>query len=280
MPYGGLIRNLHYWATQALLLTTGLHLLRVALTGAYRPPRRFNFLLGLGLLVLTLLLGFSGYMLRWDEGVQWALVAGTNLLKSVPGVGEGLYALAVGGSRPGPATLLRFYAWHVFGLTLLLIILSGWHLFRVRRDGGIAAPPPAAHSPNERITRAELVQREALAALFSGALLLLLAAFFPAPIAPPITPAGDLTAQARAPWFFLWIQHLLRLGDPFLMGVLIPALLLALLALIPYLPPPLPAGELGRWLPRRGRAAQNLVGLILLLLLVLTALELLSRAAP
>src|SRR3989337_2384260 len=130
VPYGWLVRNLHYWAAQLLVVVAIIHLLRVALTGAYAPPRRFNYLLGMTLLVLSLLLDFTGYVLRWDEGVQWALVAGTNLVKSIPTLGAGLYRLAVGCTQPGPAALIRFYAWHIFGLTLGLLGVGAWHLFR------------------------------------------------------------------------------------------------------------------------------------------------------
>ncbi len=88
MPYGGLIRNLHYWGAQALVLVLFIHLLRITLTGAYKKPRRFNYLLGLALLVLTLALDFTGYILRWDQGTSWALVVGTNLIKTIPGIGN------------------------------------------------------------------------------------------------------------------------------------------------------------------------------------------------
>src|SRR4030043_340775 len=90
----------------------------VGFTGAYLPPRRLNYLLGLFLLVIYLFLDFTGYVLRWDEGVHWALVAGTNLVRSIPLVGEGLYRALVGASQPGTTTLIRFYAWHLFGLIL------------------------------------------------------------------------------------------------------------------------------------------------------------------
>ena len=75
--------------------------------------------MGLGLLVLCLLLDFTGYALRWDEGIRWALVAGTNLVKTIPVLGDNLYAILMGGPAPGAAALVRFYAWHIFGLALL-----------------------------------------------------------------------------------------------------------------------------------------------------------------
>ena len=277
-PYGGLVRNLHYWSAQGLVLVVLLHLARVALTGAYAPPRRFNFLLGLGLLVVTLLLDFTGYILRWDEGILWALVVGANLIKTIPLVGPALYGLIMGGQQPGAATLIRFYAWHIFGLTLVMIILGIWHIFRVRRDGGIAAPPPKARqNPAARIDRYELVRRETLAALLAAAGLLLLAAVFPAPLAPPI--GASVTAEgldSNAPWFFLWVQQLLKTGDPFVMGILIPGGALALLALFPYLLPNARPDELGRWLPPGNRLAQILFLALSVAILLLTLAALFS----
>jgi quinol-cytochrome oxidoreductase complex cytochrome b subunit len=274
VPLGGLVRNLHYWSSQLLVLVAGLHLLRVIFTGAYAPPRRFNYLLGLALFVLILLLDFSGYVLRWDEGIRWALVAGSNLLASIPLIGPWLYGLVVGGAEIGPSTLIRFYAWHIFGLTLALIVIGVWHLFRVRRDGGVAVPPPELRQDTARITRFELVRREALAALLAGSLLVLLAAFVPAPLAPAIGETTSLGEAAHAPWFFLWVQQMLRWGDPFIFGVLVPLGVLALLALLPFVTPLPKPEELGRWLPPSGRAAQLIAAALVLAVLVLSLMAL------
>lgn len=274
VPFGGLIRNLHYWSAQLLVVAAGLHFLRVVFTGAFTPPRRFNYLLGVALLVLILLLDFSGYVLRWDEGIRWALVAGTNLLKTIPAAGPWLYGMVVGGAEPGLDTLVRFYAWHLFGLMLPLIIVGAWHLFRVRRDGGIAAPPPAAHSELERISRFELVRREALAALLASAALMLLAALLPAPLAPPIGQTGVVTAEARAPWFFLWVQQLLKWGNPFWMGVAIPGAILGVVIALPYVFKPVPPEQLGRWFPPAGRVSQIIAALLFLFLFSLSLLAL------
>jgi quinol-cytochrome oxidoreductase complex cytochrome b subunit len=275
VPFGGLVRSLHYWSAQLLLVVMGFHLLRVFFTGAYSGPRRFNNLLGIALLAGGVMLDFTGYMLRWDQGIQWALVVGTNLLKTIPAVGDALYIIITGGAELGSATLIRFYSWHVFGVTLPFVVLAVWHIFRVRRDGGIAVPPPALRTDHQRTSRHELVRREVLAALLAGAALMLLAMARPAPIAAPITDVRGLTADAAAPWFFLWVQQLLKWGDAFVLGVLVPLVLLGLLGALPYvLRGPAPA-ELGRWFPRSGRAIQVLVGLIAVALAALTALALL-----
>jgi len=271
VPFGGLVRNLHYWAAQLLLIAAAVHLVRVVFTGAYAPPRRFNYLLGLALFVLLILIDFTGYVLRWDQGVQWALVVGTNLLKTIPVVGNALYTIAIGGSGPGPSTLIRFYAWHIFGLMAAAFSLAIWHIFRVRRDGGIAVPPPKLRSDHSRISRAELVRREAFAMLLTGAALILLAGLVPAPIAPPLS-ASASQAVSKAPWFFLWVQEMLKWGDPFLLGVLAPLTVLAILALIPYLFRRPAAAELGRWFPASGRPAQITLAAIALGVVVLTIL--------
>jgi quinol-cytochrome oxidoreductase complex cytochrome b subunit/mono/diheme cytochrome c family protein len=270
VPYGNLIRNLHFWSAQLLVVVMTIHLLRVVLTGAYAPPRRFNFLLGLGLLVFILLLDFTGYVLRWDEGIRWALVVGANLLKTIPGIGEGLYLFVIGGSEPGAATLTRFYAWHIFGLTLGAALLVIWHIFRVRRDGGIAVPPPTQREDNTRINRFELLNREVLAITICSAILLLLSLLIPAPIDQPISDSSLTAGDSRAPWFFLWVQQLLKWGDPFLLGVLIPVLVVVVLGLLPYVLPKVKDENLGRWFPRGNRIAQALAALIILSIFVLT----------
>ena len=267
VPYGWVVRGIHYWAGQGIVVTAALHMVRIVLTGAYRTPRRFNWLLGLSLLPAVLLLDFTGLVLRWDTHIAWALMVGTNLLRTIPLVGPALYTLTVGGSEIGPPTVVRFFAWHILGLALPAAILIAWHLFRVRRDGGIsrlAAPallpadrPPSSASDFPRIPRAELVRREAITALIVCALLLTLALLAP-PGLGPRAEFADLPPDASAPWFFLWVQQLLRLGDPFLMGVAIPCGVLLTLALVPYAIDRRTGGE-GRWFNRPGRLAQTIV---------------------
>lgn len=278
-PFGHLIRGLHFWSAQALVIVAAIHLLRVILTGAHVGRRRLNFLIGLGMFVLILMLDFTGYVLRWDEGIRWALVVGTNLLQTIPLLGEKLYYFIVGGSEIVSGTLIRFYTWHIFALTLGAIILGAWHIFRIRRDGGVAVAPPAQRDEKRRITRFELVNREVLAMTAAGIVLLILATLIAAPIAPPILnlDTANQINSARAPWFFLWVQQLLKLGDPFLWGIVVPALLLLVLALTPFIFPAPDESQLGRWLPRGGRLAQiAAVGIVA----AITALTILSILSP
>jgi quinol-cytochrome oxidoreductase complex cytochrome b subunit len=269
IPFGDLIRNLHYWSAQFLVIVMTVHLSRVVLTGAYAPPRRFNYLLGIGLFVTILLLNFTGYVLRWDEGIRWALVVGTNLVKTIPWIGEGIYQFLIGGAEPSSATVTRFYAWHVFGLTLMVGILILWHIFRVRRDGGIAAPAREKPLKIQRISRFELVRREVLVMVIVSAFLLLFSLIMTAPIEAPLSTNG-MSGDSQAPWFFLWIQQLLRLGDPFLWGVLVPVLVIFVLGLVPYVLPNARDEELGKWWPRGNRWAQILTSSIIIMILVLT----------
>lgn len=274
VPFGWLVRGVHYWAAQALVVTTILHLLRVTFTGAYKRPRRFNWLLGVSLLVFVLLLTFTGLVLRWDTDIEWALLVGTNLLKSIPLIGAEVYGAVVGGQDLNADTVVRFYGWHIWGLALLAFGVMVWHAFRVRRDGGISSQSGrAANLP--RISRDELVRKEALGALIVTMALLALALICP----PSIGPAGnfrELTTQAGAPWFFVWVQQLLRWGDALPMGLLIPIGLVVILALVPYVIDRSQAGG-ARWFNREGRAAQLVVIGIATALIVLTLLGLMSN---
>ena len=276
VPYGDLVRNIHFWSAQLLILVLMIHLIRIILTGAYAPPRRFNYLLGLFLLVVALLLDFTGYVLRWDEGIRWALIVGTNLIKTIPGIGEGLYQFVIGGTEPGSATLIRFYSWHIYGLTLLFAGVTAWHIFRVRRDGGISAPPPAHLETPKRVPRSALVRIEVLTMLIGGMLLLILSLLIPAPIDQPLSVSGNLTGDTGAPWFFLWIQETLKLGNPFLWGVGLPLLAVIILGLLPYLLPNAKPAESGRWLPAGNRIGQIVGGLVIAIIFILTILGWLS----
>lgn len=273
VPFGGFIRNLHYWSAQLLLIVSAVHLLRVIFTAAYKYPRRFNYLLGLGLFVLAVMLDFTGYILRWDQGICWPLTTGTNLIKTIPLIGGFLFRLAVGGGDACQTALTRFYTWHIFALTLPVVVLGVWHAFRVRRDGGIATPPARLFLDRTRIPRDELVRREVMAMFIVSILLILLSVFFPAPIAPAMIGKPSLNAETRAPWFFLWVQQMLKWGDPFIFGVLIPLGMLTILALIPYIFPQPADSDIGRWFPKSNRLAQVVVTVIAIFVIILTLIN-------
>jgi quinol-cytochrome oxidoreductase complex cytochrome b subunit len=118
-----------------MVLVVALHLVRVFYAGAYKKPREFNWVIGVMLLLLTLALSFTGYLLPWDQLSYWAVTVGTNLVHYVPLVGGKLQDLLIGGPQVGQATLLRFYALHVAVLPVLVVLLLTVHIWRVRKDG-------------------------------------------------------------------------------------------------------------------------------------------------
>lgn len=261
-PGGWLLRNIHFWAGQIMVGTVCLHMARVALSGGYKG-RRLNWLIGIALLLLTLVLNFSGFVLRWDQDTAWALMVGTKLAESIPGIGPALYRAMVGGEAIGSPALLRFYTLHVLGLALPAAALTTWHLFRVRRDGGITH---RAASP--RAERAHLVRMEGIALLLTLAAVVGLSLLVDAPLGAPADPTA-LVDNPQAPWFFLWIQEMLHVGSVFVAGVLVPVLILLVLAGLPYL---LDRSDEGMavWLNRPGRGLQVAFLLIALLVVLLT----------
>ncbi len=138
--FGMLIRNLHRWMAHAMVITVLLHMMRVFYMGAYKPPREFNWVVGVILLVLTLLLSFTGYLLPWDQLALWAITVGSNIAGSAPTLGGQTRFVMLGGFEVGPATLIRFYTLHVIALPLLAAIFMSVHFWRIRRDGGLARP--------------------------------------------------------------------------------------------------------------------------------------------
>ncbi|MBN2045852.1 MAG: cytochrome b N-terminal domain-containing protein [Anaerolineales bacterium] len=271
IPYGKLIRGIHYWAGQLLVVTTTLHMLRVVLTGSYKAQRSLNWLLGAVLLVVVLLFNFTGYALRWDEDISWALLVGTNLIKTIPLIGDSLYQIAVGSSSIGEQTIVRFYGWHIYGFAIIAGIFIVWHMFRVRRDGGISSRQD--DYPVEKITRDELVEIEILAMFVVSIILIALALLLPPSLSGPAD-LNNIPEDATAPWFFIWVQQLLGSGDPLVMGVLIPVFLLALIMLVPFLLDRNQSG-IGVWFNKEGRLAQITIILIIVSILILTLIKVL-----
>ena len=156
----GIMREFHRWGAHAMVIAVWLHMFRVFMTGSYKPPREFNWNIGVILLVLTLLLSFTGYLLPWDQLAIWAITVGSNMARATPflgheGPGSALLKLGdiklvhagadvrfalLGGRFVAAPALLRFYVLHCIAIPLIASVLMAVHFWRVRRDGGISGP--------------------------------------------------------------------------------------------------------------------------------------------
>jgi quinol-cytochrome oxidoreductase complex cytochrome b subunit len=248
VTFGSWIRSVHRLSAHLMVAAVFLHLVRVFLTGAYKngtgrgQHREWNWVLGVGMLLCTLFLSFTGYLLPWDQLAYWAVTVGTNIAASVPFVGPATRELMIGGRTIDQPTLIRFYVLHVIVLPGALFALFAYHMWRVRKDGGlacvdraaaareIAETPPGptktysllgvargtaptiravALDSRELTVNAvpDLVRRAGVAVLGTFAVISVLASFIRSPLEEPanalITPN-----PAKAPWYFLWLQEI------------------------------------------------------------------------
>lgn len=147
VAFGQFVRNVHRWAAHLMVVVAFLHMLRVFYAGAYKAPRQFNWVVGVGLFALTLGLSFTGYLLPWDQLAYWAVTVGTNVAGYTPFLGEGARNALLGAPGVGEKALLRFYVFHIYALPTFLVILLGVHIWRVRKDG-FAGDPQSASEPS------------------------------------------------------------------------------------------------------------------------------------
>jgi quinol-cytochrome oxidoreductase complex cytochrome b subunit len=267
VPFGGFVRAIHHWAGNLFLVVAALHLLRVFYTGAFLPPRRFNWLLGLGLLGLAALGNFTGYLLPWDQLAYWAVTIGTGMLKYVPLAGEGLVRMARGGADVSPKTLSLFFVFHIAIIPILLFGLVSFHFWLVRKAGGVMRKVPeggAAARPRLVPVSPDLIVREGAAALVTLAAVFLSAAIFRAPLEAAANP-GLSPNPAKAPWYFMGIQELLVQIHPTFAVLVVPLLGAAFLAGLPFLRYPEPPD--GIWFQSaRGRKSAALAAVAALVL--------------
>ncbi|MGA9752305.1 MAG: cytochrome b N-terminal domain-containing protein [Acidobacteriota bacterium] len=266
---GPFLRNMHRWAAQLLVVAVFLHLCRVFCAGAYKEPRQFNWVVGVLLLFLVLTLSFTGYLLPWDQKAFWAITVGTNIVASAPLVGPVVKVLLLGGHSLGTQALLRFYVLHVAVLPGLAAALVMVHLWRIRKDGGLAPSPSGPQEPSSppretpipaspeksyglmgivtgKPTFEVLVPeeeetvfsypyaflREGAAFLATSAAVMALALLYNAPLSEVADPSKTPN-PAKAPWYFLGVQELVS-HSPALSGILLPSLLVLALLLLPY----------------------------------------------
>jgi quinol-cytochrome oxidoreductase complex cytochrome b subunit len=140
VTFGSLVRNIHRWAAHLMVLTVFLHMCRVFYHGAYKAPREFNWVIGVILLTLTLLLSFTGYLLPWDQLALWAVTVGTNMMGYTPVFGSSVKYVLLGSKEISGSTLLRWYVLHVLLLPFVIVIFMAVHFWRVRKDGGLSGP--------------------------------------------------------------------------------------------------------------------------------------------
>jgi quinol-cytochrome oxidoreductase complex cytochrome b subunit len=248
VTFGSWIRSVHRLSAHLMVVAVFLHLVRVFLTGAYKngagrgQRREWNWVMGVAMLVLTLFLSFTGYLLPWDQLAFWAVTVGTNIAASIPYVGPQVRELLIGGRNIDQPTLLRFYILHIVVLPGILGVLFAYHMWRVRKDGGLARVDRVAGlrekvaedasrsktytllgvargtAPQVRAATLEardltvnavpdLVRRAAIATLGTFALISVLSSFIRSPLEEPANPLVTPN-PAKAPWYFLWLQEI------------------------------------------------------------------------
>ncbi|HZD03800.1 MAG TPA: cytochrome b N-terminal domain-containing protein, partial [Longimicrobiales bacterium] len=210
--FGWLIRSIHNWAANLMILTVFVHLFSVFLLRAYRPPREVTWLSGVLLLGLALGFGFTGYLLPWNELAYFATRVGTQIVGVVPVVGSGLLRVLRGGEDVTGATLTRFYAIHAAVLPILAFLLLGLHLYLVQRHG-MSVP-----SDVERVGGGkkaipffpDFLLRDLVGWLTALALLAALAAYFPAELGAKADPFASAPAGIKPEWYFMFMFQTLK----------------------------------------------------------------------
>lgn len=247
VEFGWLIRNIHSWSANLLILAAFGHLFSVFFLKAYRKPRELTWVTGVLLLFIMLAFGFSGYLLPWNELAFFATQVGTGIAGAVPVIGAPLLRFLRGGDDVTGATLSRFYALHVAILPALTTLLLALHLLLVQRQG-MSVPISVARraKQGERIKQMpffpDYILRDVLVWYIAIALLAALAAFYPWELGRKADPFSPVPAGIRPEWYFLAMFHTLKLlpahilwfeGEIF--GVLVFGLAAVLLLVVPFL---------------------------------------------
>lgn len=258
LKYGRLLRTLHYLAANLLLIVGILHMARVFFMGSYQG-RRLNWIYGLLLLSLIFLSNYTGYLLSWDQTAYWAAKVGSNLIAYLPGIGSPLKSFMLGGEEVGEETLIRAFALHIVILPVLWIIFTSLHLWRIRKDGGLASFEEGGEG-NRVPSSPWLFRAELTVLLLTISFLLLLSFFIEVPLAgraDPLHPPNP----AKAPWYFVGIQEMVSHSAVF-GGFVAPLLIVLFLVLVPFLDRS--EKTAGRWFAR-GRWVFNFTFTLVLL---------------
>ncbi|MCB0215319.1 MAG: cytochrome bc complex cytochrome b subunit [Caldilineae bacterium] len=245
VPFGLFMRDLHRLGAEGMVAVVVLHMVRVYFTASYKGERAFTWFTGVVLLLVTLTLSFSGYLLPWDQLAYWAVTIGTSMADKAPVIGTEVNLLLRGALDIWAGGLLRFYLLHVLLLPLVAIIVISIHYYKVAREHSISLPasveegemePEAYKHATERIDLIPdlLIHEIMLTSVASFIMIASVATFFHAPMEahadPQVTPL-----HTEAPWYFLWLQGLLKLGDPVWMGVILPGIIFGVLFVVPWL---------------------------------------------
>jgi quinol-cytochrome oxidoreductase complex cytochrome b subunit len=263
VAFGIFLRNMHRWSAHAMVAIVFLHMCRVFFTGAYKRPREFNWVLGVLLLLVTLFLSFTGYLLPWDQLAFWAITVGTSIAGYAPLIGKQMQFVLLGDTTVGQEALLRFYVLHVAVLPALLVLLVAIHFWRIRKDGGLSRPAvPTAPAPDSGVVKLKkvyglqgfvrgpftklgnvpddsvyswpnLLMAELFVFVLTISAILVISLLFNAPLEQPVNVMHPPN-PAKAPWYFLGLQEMVSYSA-FWGGIGIPGLMVAMLFLVPYI---------------------------------------------
>lgn len=238
VPLGGLMRNIHRLGAHFMVAVVILHMLRTYFTASYKAPRQFIWFTGMILLFMTLLLSFSGYLLPWDQLAFWAVTIGSSMADAAPGVGPAIGALLRGGAEIGAGALLRFYLLHIFMLPMITIILISVHYYAVRKQ---EISPIHELFVNKKPTKRKIpflpdqvFFELAVILILTFAFIFINNFFWDAKLESHAN-ALQTPQHTKAPWYFFWLQGMLKLGDKIVWGLGIAGIVFGGLFLLPYI---------------------------------------------
>lgn len=249
--FGWLIRSIHAWSANFMILFCVLHLLRVFFQGAYKKPREVTWMMGIVLLGLTLAFGFTGYLLPWDQRAYWATTVGSEIAGAVPAAGQELLVFLRAGTEITARTLSRFFGMHVLMLPLTLAAALVVHITLVHQQG-LADPDRDAAAGNDATTDAvtavapvqkpkrkllpffpNYVLDEVIAWYVMLGLLIILVSLVPAGLEAPADPLRT-PEHTKPEWYFLFLYQALKVV-PRIVGIMVPIIGGVLLMLLPFL---------------------------------------------